>query len=1586
MMTRTDRRRFPILLAATAALALAMALLFSTVQAQEGSAPDQPRGLSATATHDQVVLTWDDPQDDTITGYVILRRVRVNNTGGEFSGLVPDTGSAATTYTDDTVAAGITYTYRIKAINAAGTSERSRWFHIDIPAAPVPDKPAGLSATATHDQVVLTWDDPQDDTITGYVILRRVRVNNTGGEFSVLVADTGSAATTYTDDTVAAGITYTYRIKAINAAGTSERSRWFHIDIPAAPVPDKPAGLSATATHDQVVLTWDDPQDDTITGYVILRRVRVNNTGGEFSVLVADTGTAATTYTDDSVQANTTYTYRIKAINGHGVSERSRWSHINVPAAPEAGEGDDPDGEDDGGAPGGPGKRANVSEPDGGDLPVDNTTTGEVDVGGSVTGNIGFGLDGDWFKVVLEAGTRYQIDLEGADTSRGTLPDPRMGLYASNALVGSLSNDEGVGKNARRIYTPTAAGDYYVRAQNSNGSDTGTYTLSMIVLGANGASEADTDFPATTATTGRVDVGASATGNIGTDGDADWFRVDLEAGKTYQFDLEGPFNGRGTLEDPLLKLFESGVRIALNDDSGATFDSKIIHTPTAGGTYYLEAIEAGEGVSSVTTGTYTLSVREIPPCTLNTGDIWCGVVTVAEIKTSPGDALVGHGFADGAGLSAGSLAGYPDDTMFSVGDNDYTIGAAYIQVPTGSTVTGALFVLLSADLTDDDKAGLVLTVDDTTITFAFSGATKGTTGLYSWGLSGLTWSAGDTVTVRLSAPPPDDFPADTTTTGQVDVGGSATGNVESVGDADWFLVELEAGTRYQIDLEGTPTVRGTMSDPIINAVRDAGGDTIAGTRNDDSGVGNNARTIFTATASGAHYVVAAAYQSTGTYTLSVIVLGANGASEADTDFPDTTATTGRVDVGASVTGNIENNADYDMFRVDLEAGKIYQIDLEGAHNGRGTLPDPYLLVYDGLGTAQAQYNDVDNSLGNLNSRGAFAPTATGTYYLEVLEANSANTGTYTLSVRDITPPPDDSPDDSGNVPDPVTDLLSNLGQATNTNFGLLIGTFENAQGFTTGSDSHGYFLAGISLDVNAVPRTPADVTISLWSATSDSPPKPDAAVATLTHSTDTWATGVNTFNAPGGTVLDPGTTYFVVQSYSGARAHLGLRATASGSADDDSTGWSVAGARLTRSHTDLGDWSRRSGEYTKFSVSGAAVPAQGVAEGATDLPTNVSEPDGEDLPADTTTTGEVEVGGSVTGNVDRDADVDWFAVELKKGKRYQFDVEGADTGRGNLADPFLWGLYDAGGQAISDARSNDGGVGKNGRVIYTPTADGTYYIAAAGTATMTGTYTLSVILLGANGASEADTDFPRDTSTTGRVEVGASATGNIDPGEDLDGFRVNLEAGKRYRFDLEGADTGRGSQADPILALYGDSFNVSHYIDEDDDGGEGLNSRLTYTATATGIYHLEVAGLDPGTYTLSVREILLAVAVPPGGLGPSEIPGAVRNVSVSYSPVSGIGGQIVWWDAPDETGTGAQWITEFRIYGSASEGCGGYLLDAYEVEHPGSTTPPEINGVPTGFKYFKIVYVGPVKFGVAAVNELGEGPCVEGPDPPPDNS
>ena len=98
--------------------------------------------------------------------------------------------------------------------------------------------------------------------------------------------------------------------------------------------PAQPTGLTATATNGQVVLTWDDPGDDTITGYRIRRRVRRGGNYGSWSTLVADTGSAMTTYTDDTVVGNVRYAYKIKAINEHGLSEvstRSSWVRIDAP-------------------------------------------------------------------------------------------------------------------------------------------------------------------------------------------------------------------------------------------------------------------------------------------------------------------------------------------------------------------------------------------------------------------------------------------------------------------------------------------------------------------------------------------------------------------------------------------------------------------------------------------------------------------------------------------------------------------------------------------------------------------------------------------------------------------------------------------------------------------------------------------------------------------------------------------------------------------------------------------------------------------------------------------------------------------------------------------------------------------------------------------------------------------------------------------------------------------------------------------------------------------------------------------------------
>ena len=89
-----------------------------------------------------------------------------------------------------------------------------------------PAKPTNLTATVNVDgHIVLSWTAPNDDSITGYQVLRR-RPSEGESALLVYVADTESTATTFTDTGVTAGVKHVYRVKAINAAGLSSWSNY----------------------------------------------------------------------------------------------------------------------------------------------------------------------------------------------------------------------------------------------------------------------------------------------------------------------------------------------------------------------------------------------------------------------------------------------------------------------------------------------------------------------------------------------------------------------------------------------------------------------------------------------------------------------------------------------------------------------------------------------------------------------------------------------------------------------------------------------------------------------------------------------------------------------------------------------------------------------------------------------------------------------------------------------------------------------------------------------------------------------------------------------------------------------------------------------------------------------------------------------------------------------------------------------------------------------------------------------------------------------------------------------------------------
>ena len=86
--------------------------------------------------------------------------------------------------------------------------------------------------------------------------------------------------------------------------------------LPGVPTDLKVAPAADEAGRTALVLTWKAPAAGDVTGY----RIDKSDDGFEWESLVADTGSTAMTYTDNTLTASDTRWYRVFARNGHGVS------------------------------------------------------------------------------------------------------------------------------------------------------------------------------------------------------------------------------------------------------------------------------------------------------------------------------------------------------------------------------------------------------------------------------------------------------------------------------------------------------------------------------------------------------------------------------------------------------------------------------------------------------------------------------------------------------------------------------------------------------------------------------------------------------------------------------------------------------------------------------------------------------------------------------------------------------------------------------------------------------------------------------------------------------------------------------------------------------------------------------------------------------------------------------------------------------------------------------------------------------------------------------------------------------------------
>ncbi|NUU17595.1 multicopper oxidase domain-containing protein [Cellulomonas humilata] len=288
-------------------------------------APDAPTfTTTGNGRNRRIVVTWVD-NSITETDFLVQRSTDGStwNTVGT-PRIQPLLGNVhgTRTYIDPTSNASAAALYRIVARNAVGyggqfpsvtVQSMSGTAAVNAPAAPT-----GLTATPqAGPRVALAWNDAANNE-TGYVVQR-----STGAGVWTQLAALPAGARSYADTSVTLGSAYSYRVGAVNVAGTVLGSVVdVTVNAPAAPAPAASAARSS-GTRERVTVTWADVASET--GYTVQWSSNGTTVTGS-----ANRAANSTSYTTGNLAIQVWYV-RVGATNALGTT----WSGwVTVPAAP----------------------------------------------------------------------------------------------------------------------------------------------------------------------------------------------------------------------------------------------------------------------------------------------------------------------------------------------------------------------------------------------------------------------------------------------------------------------------------------------------------------------------------------------------------------------------------------------------------------------------------------------------------------------------------------------------------------------------------------------------------------------------------------------------------------------------------------------------------------------------------------------------------------------------------------------------------------------------------------------------------------------------------------------------------------------------------------------------------------------------------------------------------------------------------------------------------------------------------------------------------------------------------------------------
>ncbi|GEM_PF-1790161 len=311
----------------------------TTPQPEEDETPPSvPTGLTVVSTGETFIAFKWNPSTDTggsgLAGYKIYRGAT----------LIATVNASTTSYTDEGLTPGTTYTYHLRSYDNAGnysdfssalTATTKPHESDTIP----PTVPQNLQASAVDDHSIsLTWNASTDSGgsgLAGYRIYRE-DVNNYGTSIASVSANT----TSYTDTRLEPGTTYKYKIRAIDNAGNISN----YSNMAKATTTDSSVDRQPPTTPTNVQIKALSPTDAKITWNASTDNVAVKQYE-IFQVTPSDDPFTNYTYTQIGETRETTfiisnlnpgdsYDFAVRAVDtSDNHSRYSEFAHVDMPNA-----------------------------------------------------------------------------------------------------------------------------------------------------------------------------------------------------------------------------------------------------------------------------------------------------------------------------------------------------------------------------------------------------------------------------------------------------------------------------------------------------------------------------------------------------------------------------------------------------------------------------------------------------------------------------------------------------------------------------------------------------------------------------------------------------------------------------------------------------------------------------------------------------------------------------------------------------------------------------------------------------------------------------------------------------------------------------------------------------------------------------------------------------------------------------------------------------------------------------------------------------------------------------------------------------